>query len=250
MKKKDKGYDNKHPFAVNIKNLQKYDFSKTNVDEVVFFEWLVIKRISFGTKPFYYQQRRVIEEIGVKRTRLETIKNKFKEYGLLVDNDSIFNTTNYTVTLDFIKKFIDTGVKKDDRSSKFLGIKNIDFTKEKTISNIERKKINLLIDQLNDLFNTRRKIYSDESEEEEYQYTTLPINEKSYQQLLRLKKVYDDTTIKNGFVSYCDDVIKYKDRVVKSHMINHFSSYEYSIKTFPVFERHLHNYNLNYSLKK
>jgi hypothetical protein len=176
MKKKDKGYDNKHPFAVNIKNLQKYDFSKTNLDEVVFFEWLVIKRISFGIKPFYYQQRRVIEEIGVKRTRLETIKKRFTEYGLLVDNDSIFNTTNYTVTLDFIKKFIDTGVKKEYRNSKFLGIKNIDFTKEKTISNIERKKINLLIDQLNDLFNTRRKVYSDESKEEGYEYTTLSIN--------------------------------------------------------------------------
>jgi hypothetical protein len=241
---------NKHPLAINILKIQEYDFSKTKLDEVVFFEWLVIKRISFGTDTFYYQQRRITEEIGIKRTRLETIRTTFLGYGLVIEHSIIYNTVNYTVSLEFIKKFIDAGVKKEFQKPKFLNLGKLHFNTEKPISKNERKKIDDLISRLNDLFNKRRKIYSDKNDEIEYTYSSLPINEKSYKYLLRLKSVYDNETIENGFTSYCDNVIMFKDRIVKSNMINHFSSYDLFSKKFPVFEKYLFSFNQDYSIKK
>lgn len=45
-------------------------------------------------------------------------------------------------------------------------------------------------------------------------------------------------------------VITYKDRVVKANMTNHFSSCDFITERFEVFERHLNNYNLHYSIVK
>jgi len=241
---------NRHPLAVNIIKLQEYDFTKTKLDEVVFFEWLVIKRISFGSETFFYQQRRIIEEVGIKRTRLDTIRGRFQEYGLLIDYGSVYNTCNYTVNIEFIKNFIDVGVKKEFQKPKVLNIEKLDFKKEKPLSKKELKKVKFLTSNLNDLFNKRREIFSDDDNEIKYTYTSMPINEKSYKQLFKLNSVYDIKTIENSFTAYCDEVIKYKDSIVKSNMINHFSSYDFMTERFEVFERYLHFFNLNYSIKK
>lgn len=241
---------NKHPFAVNSLLLQEYDFNKTKNDEVLFFEWLVIKRISFRRETFFYQQRRVFDEVGIKRARLETIKSKFIDYGLVIENEGFSNTCHYTVSLEFISNFINIGVKKQFQKQKLACIATMDFNKEKPLSQTVRKKTELLISRLNSVFNERRELYSDKNTEIQYTYSSLAINEKSYKQLSRLKSIYDNETIENGFTAYCDDVIQFKDRVSSSHMVNHFSSYDLSAQKFPLFERYLHFYNQNYSIKK
>lgn len=241
---------NRHPLAINILKLQEYDFTKTKLDEIVFFEWLVIKRISFGTDTFFYQQRRVTEEIGIKRTRLETLRKLFINLGLVVEYGNVFNTATYTVSLVFIANFIKYGVKKEFQETRSLNIDKLHFNTKKPLSIKDRKKIKNLLDELNKVYNSRREIYNDNNTEQEYTYTGLPINEKSYKQLNELSKFYSDEIIRNSFVSYCDEVITYKDRVVKANMTNHFSSYDFISERFEVFERHLHNYNIHYSIKK
>jgi hypothetical protein len=241
---------NRHPLAINILKLQEYNFSETKLDEVVFFEWLVIKRISFGTDTFFYQQRRITEELGIKRTRLETLRKLFINIGLVVEYGNVFNTATYTVSLQFIETFIKYAVKKEYQKTKTLNIDKLHFNTKKPISIKDRKKIKFLLDDLNEVYNSRREIYNDKNIDQEYTYTGLPINEKSYKQLNELSKVYSDEIIRNSFVSYCDEVITYKDRVVKANMTNHFSSYDFTTERFEVFERHLHNYNINYSIKK
>ena len=241
---------NRHPFAINILKLKEYNFDITKIEEVVFFEWLVIKRISFGSDEFFYQERRVIEEVGIKRTRLKTTKDFFCSLGLGFDTCNMFNTGTYNVNIGFIKGFIDHAIKEEYRKSKFESICNYHFKTDKPLSRNDKKNVELLIDELNEVYNKRRRMHSDKSESIEYAYTGLPINERSYKQLNELQKVYDDNIIINSFTSYCDEVIIYKDRVVKVNMTNHFSSYDFVTKKFEVFERHLHNFNLNYIVKK
>jgi hypothetical protein len=240
---------NRHPLAINILKMQEYDFSKTKLEEIVFFEWLVIKRISFGTDTFFYQQRRVTEEIGIKRTRLETLRKVFEKLGLVVDHSNVFNTTTYHVSLIFVNNFIKYGVKKEFQKPKSLNIDKLHFNTKKPISVGDRKKIKSLLADLNEVYNKRRKIYNDNNIEQEYTFTGLPVNEKSYKQLNELSKVYEKEVIKNSFISYCDEVIVDKDRVVKANMTNHFSSYDFITERFEVFEIHLHRYNLYYSIK-
>lgn len=241
---------NRHPLAFNILKLQEYNFKKTKLDEVVFFEWLVIKRISFGTDTFFYQQRRITEELGIKRTRLETLRKLFVNLGLVIEYGNIFNTVTYTVNLLFIDNFIKYGVKEEYQNEKSLNIDKLHFNTKKLISKKDRNKIKLLLNDLNEIFNDRRKTYNNENSDKEFMLTGLPVNEKSYQQLNTLCKVYENEIIKNSFISYCDEVILYTDRIVKANMTNHFSSYDFVTERFEVFEKHLHNYNLNYAIHK
>jgi hypothetical protein len=241
---------NTHPFAINILKLQEYDFTKTSIDEVVFFEWLVIKRKSFKEETFYYQQRRVTEEIGIKRSRLETIRNNFEEMGLILDHASIYNTLYYTVNLEFVKNFIATGVKKEFQKPKIKEIEKVNFDGEKQLSAKELEKVNLLKFLMNTCYNERRQIHNKMNVDLLYLETSLPMNDKSYRQLNQLQRSYDDNAIINSFESYCDDAINYKGKIFKSHMVNHFSSYDHAGKKFSVFERHLQTYNDYYTRKK
>jgi hypothetical protein len=241
---------NRHPLAINILKIQEYDFSKTKLEEIVFFEWLVIKRISFGTDTFFYQQRRITEELGIKRTRLETLRKLFVSLGLVVEYGNVFNTATYTVSLVFINNFIKYGVKKEFQKPKSLNIDKMHFNTKKPLSIKDRKKIKCLLNDLNEVFNERREFYNNKNNEKEFTDTGLPVNEKSYQQLNQLCKVYENGVIRNSFISYCDDVIVYKDRIVKANMTNHFSSYDFTTERFEVFERHLNNYNLHYGIIK
>ena len=115
--------------------------NQTKLDEIVFFEWLVIKRISFGTDTFFYQQRRVTEEIGIKRTRLETLRKLFINLGLVVEYGNVFNTATYTVSLVFIANFIKYGVKKEFQETRSLNIDKLHFNTKKPLSIKDRKKI-------------------------------------------------------------------------------------------------------------
>ena len=67
--------------CVNIVRLQDYLLPP---DEVVLFDWLLVKQCYvFHHKSFYYSQRRVEKETRIGRRRFETIVQKFKEQGWL-----------------------------------------------------------------------------------------------------------------------------------------------------------------------
>ncbi len=68
------------PLCVNILRLQHYLLQP---DEVVFFDWLVVKTIAFGYKEFHYSQMRIEAETRIRRTRQDKIIAGFVEYGFL-----------------------------------------------------------------------------------------------------------------------------------------------------------------------
>ncbi len=73
----------KNPMAVNIQKLQRYNFNFFSLEEVVFYEYLVIKGRAFLFKPFYHSSATIAAETGIKRNKLETIIKKFQELQLI-----------------------------------------------------------------------------------------------------------------------------------------------------------------------
>jgi hypothetical protein len=71
-----------HPFAINIIKLQRYNFNFFSIDEVVFFEYIVVQAIRFR-KEFYHSSKMVRDETGIKKTALATIVNRFNSLGII-----------------------------------------------------------------------------------------------------------------------------------------------------------------------
>ena len=75
------------PFAVYIKKLSQYNFNFLSTEEVVFFEYLVVKGKSFKFKQFYHSDATVEKETGIRRYKLNAIK--YIHHSGLNQNNSI-----------------------------------------------------------------------------------------------------------------------------------------------------------------
>lgn len=73
----------KNPMAVNIQKLQRYNFSFFSLEEVILFEYLVIKGKAFQFKPFYHSSATIAAETGIKRNKLDSIIKKFQGLHLI-----------------------------------------------------------------------------------------------------------------------------------------------------------------------
>lgn len=68
------------PLCINVLRLLNYRLAP---DELILFDWLTVKQISFKYKPFHYSQARVEEETRIRRTRQEVIIKQFSALGFL-----------------------------------------------------------------------------------------------------------------------------------------------------------------------
>jgi hypothetical protein len=73
----------RNPTAINILKLQRYNFDYFTLEEVVFFEYLVVKRRAFGFKQFYHSHATIAKEIGIKKGNLSAILGRFTELGII-----------------------------------------------------------------------------------------------------------------------------------------------------------------------
>ena len=232
-----------HPFSTNFNTLLQYDYSKCSSNETLFFEWLCIKRQNFGSNTFYHKNEIVYTEIGIKRKRLETIKTRFKNYGLIIVNEQQTNITNYTVNDEFIEMFIDKHVKLERQEILKKQILNYSFKKNHSLTTSEIKKVKQLIILLTNIYNDRRKFLTNEKPFY-YSETELAVNNKTNWQLNQLLKNYTKETIILSFIAFSDAIIN-KDFETKNEL-NSFSSYNKTENKFPIFEMHLNIYNTSY----
>jgi len=67
-----------HPLAINIKKLQRYNYNFFNCEEVVFFEYMVVKGMAFKKQnEFFHSSETIRQETGIKKHSLNTIIKKF-----------------------------------------------------------------------------------------------------------------------------------------------------------------------------
>lgn len=78
-----KSKKDKHPLAINIKKLQRYNYSYFGCEEVVFFEYMVVKGNAFKHKPFYHSSETIFNETGIKKHSLNSIIKRFEALGYI-----------------------------------------------------------------------------------------------------------------------------------------------------------------------
>ena len=94
----------KNPTCVNILKLQRYNFKFFSLEEVIFFEYLVVKAKAFGFKQFFHSTETISRETGIKRSKLDSIIKRFYSLGLISVEVKGFPKVKY-FKLDFEKVF-------------------------------------------------------------------------------------------------------------------------------------------------
>lgn len=228
----------RHPLAINFKKLSKYDLQKVKLEEVAFFEWLIVKQKSFGENQyFYYQNKRTMVELGVGRTKLESLKAKMVDYGLIIEQRGILNTTHYLVSYDFLSNIIPDVVKKEFQSEFFEEIKTLNFKNADEIDEEDYALTLDLIDELDQLYYERCVAYNRLNPANKLTLgIQLNFDNKTIYQLNLLRHRHNQETIFNSFNAFIDALLYERDRT--THILNNFTSFDSHLNRFPVFGRY------------
>ena len=253
------------PMCVNIVRLQDYLLPP---DEVVLFDWLLVKQCYvFHHKSFYYSQRRVEKETRIGRRRFETIVQKFKEQGWLWSEVAPSGTRRsavrrYLVFYDAIARILpklvryDTGtyalyksyLAKMLQKSKAVGAKSTD----RLPVDVEMEVI-ALKDRLQAVYESRVKQHNDAVAVglllgNKRVVDKLPFREGLQSYLRKLIEKYPTDTIEHAFVAYCDQVLGGKLR--PESFMGYFLHYNAVTDEFPIFNTCLDAYVTTYSYGK
>lgn len=253
------------PMCVNIVRLQDYLLPP---DEVVLFDWLLVKQCYvFHHKSFYYSQRRVEKETRIGRRRFETIVQKFKEQGWLWSEVAPSGTRRsavrrYLVFYDAIARILpklvryDTGtyalyksyLAKMLQMSKAAGAKSTD----RLPADVETEII-ALKDRLQATYESRVKLHNEavasgQTRGNKRVVDKLPFRESFQGYLRKLIEKYPVDTIRHAFLVYCDQVLK--EQLRPESFMGYFLHYNAVTDEFPIFNTCLDAYVTTYSYGK
>lgn len=251
------------PLCTNIIRLQSYLLAP---DEVILFDWFVVKQVSFKFNEFHYSQARIEEETRIKRTRQNVIINKFKEMGFLFsqvrENKETRGRVNYfKVNFDILadKDVLSEIISEKDsifksfiQYMKYLSSEQKKFVKTKKNDSFDKETASRIYNLLNDTYEERRIMYNDgdltsEKPERAKSRTQLQRNKPIEKKLIRLSQTYNDNAIKHAFAAYTDSV--FKEEKSPENFMGYFLSYDDTTDSFGVFEYYLNYFNLNYGYK-
>lgn len=248
--------------CVNIVRLQDYLLPP---DEVVFFDWLLVKQCYvFHHKSFYYSQRRVEKETRIGRRRFETIVQKFKEQGWLWSEVVPSGTRRsavrrYLVFYDAIARILpklvryDTGtyalyksyLAKMLQMSKAAGAKSTD----RLPADVEMEVI-ALKDRLQETYEVRVEMHNEAIASGQMRGNKrvadqLPFREGFQGYLRKLIEKYPTDTIEHAFLVYCDRVLS--EQLRPESFMGYFLHYNAVTDEFPIFNTCLDAYVTTYS---
>lgn len=253
------------PLCCNILRLQSYLLAP---DELILFDWLVVKQISFRYKPFHYSQMRVEDETRIKRTRQEAIIAKFKEWGIidvevrqnevtkgqvryfsvlfnqLSDNSVLEKIISPTALLyiDFRQYLL----YHSEQQSLVLNPRKKEEDTDTTDAEEAYQMLNRIYDERRIMFNEGR-LTNGVVPDRLKSHTQLQYNKTIAKRLQRLLRRYEGNTIRNSFIAYVDNMLVGKDYVVPTNQMAFFLSYNKEEESFNVFDFYLNKYNLSYS---
>lgn len=134
----------KHPLAINVLKLGRYNFDFFTCEEVVLFEYLIVKGIAFNKKQFYHSGETIRKETGIKEHSLGSITKKFKKLGIIsTEVKGMPRVTHYSVNYEKIIDLLPKIFKDDDNGIQLPEIKEqfSDFL-ELLPENTQEKNIN------------------------------------------------------------------------------------------------------------
>lgn len=255
------------PLSVNIKRLEAYLLAP---DEVVLFDWLVIKQSAvFKYKWFYYSQEQIEKETRIKRRCMERIVKRFRAMGILSTQTRPKPTTGgqvryFRMEFAVISRKLNEIIDKNNEMHKtfktyFAALARRQANADKgkgteTLKEIcERNNADLLYNALVDVYRNRCEMYNDgkltdDLPERTKTATQFPRNAAINRQLARLADTYDTNTAKMAFTAYCDDVLT--GGVSPKNMISYFLKYDEADECFTVADEYLIKFQQNYSAKR
>lgn len=233
-----------HPLAVNFKKLQKYKLTEAKIDEIIFFEWLIVKQKSFGDgNEFFYQQHRVLEEIGLRAARFRAIREKFQELGLEYEVKGNNNMTYYTLTPEFIEAAVTEYVRSEFKEATIRQIVELKVRYNRELSKKEEQRVESLILEIKKQYSiqVREAIRNPKNADIEL---TIPHNDRTVYQLSTLMKRYSDNAILDSFRAFTDGVIEGDQK--PKNVLNNFTTFNSETNSFPVFDHYTLAFNMQY----
>jgi len=212
------------PLCTNIIRLQSYLLAP---DEVILFDWFIVKQVSFGYKEFHYSQARIEKETRIKRTRQDAIMMKFVELGLLqtaVKENKISQGRVRYFSVDFEvlaeEDILNEIINQDDNIfGSFLAYMKYHWTQQRKVNKgkeiefYDKKMVYDIYYLMNQLYDSRRALFNDgkltgKKPDRAKPSTQLQINKSIERKLFRLSQKYNNEAIRNAFMSYTDDILK------------------------------------------
>lgn len=233
------------PLATNILKIQHY---LVPAEEVIFLDWLIVKQVSFNFKPFFYQQRRIEEEIGIKRTRLETLIKSFSNKGILSvetkgNKDAKCKTTYYHFDFKAFRKCLHDYI--DEFSGDYFS-EWCDYIDDLIAGKRDTKNTEIdaqgTFDKLQKLYNERIKLYNQNSKSRKKSITSLPTSKRILSQLKKAFSIYEEG-LENAFLAFADEYIEGDVKV--NNMMNFFLTNKDG--NFVTINKYLDKFNANYS---
>ncbi len=247
--------------CTNVIRLQSY---RLKPDEVILFDWLVVKAISFKYKPFHYSQLRIEAETRIKRSRQEAIFHFFEELDFLQTSVQVNAATNGRVRFFEISFFILSqtsvlAVIMDEQSElfkHFIQLAKYHSKKQDAPKQVEQKQdknkqvTERLFAMLDKVYDERREMYNNgkltpDIPTRTKTKTQLVHNAAIERKLVKLANRYETESICDAFRAYCDAVLVGDEKPERP--LHYFLTYDEVQESWTVFERHLDRFTLTYS---
>ena len=69
--------------ALNFDRFEQYNFENFAAEDILFFELMVFRANFYKWREFSQSEREILRAVGVRRTKLESIRKKFIELGFI-----------------------------------------------------------------------------------------------------------------------------------------------------------------------
>jgi len=242
------------PLSVNIIKFQNYLLAP---DEVVLFEWFIVKSISFKYDEFYYGQQRIENETRIKRTRQDKIINYFSDFGIIRPqvrkNATGGSVRHFYIDFECLcdKKILSEFINPES-VTKFIQYFKYHFAEQKKNAKkkpqeiyFDKQKVDNLYNLLNRTYRQRVEKYNKGKKTGLKSIVQMPQSKRLDDKLLRLSEIYDTETIENAFIAYVDKVLSGDE--TPNGILNYFLTYDLENKEWGVFNEYLNYFTANYS---
>lgn len=261
-----------------------YNFEKHNLEEVVFFEYLVIKGQAFKFKPFFYSNRRITEETGIRKAALATIIKKFQGYGiidvevkgfplvqyftvnyreilkklpdfyqlsengkLLSDNGKLLSEFYQPLSENSQEKKLNKELNNKPKKNSIV-IDGEGFAIKNSFSVSELQAAKDVVNSLDPIFNTRREMVNKKKrveEQREFAATVLPKGKQVIYHCAKALVYKSELEIVNSFTVFADHFLTGELDHVRNILAYFFSQKEN--EEFEVIDYYLTYFNRNYA---